>query len=75
MPSIQSNMTINITEEDATILRNAVTLHANYMETGNIVLSAMDAAERGMKLKPITIEQQERVKKMRELAARLEGFL
>ncbi len=68
-------MTINITKEDAAIYRTAVILHANYIETGSIILSAADVAERGLKIKPITIDQQMQVKKMRELAARLEGFL
>jgi len=61
-------------ETDEQKIYFALCMWANYIETGDIGISAVDAEDRGLKVKGLDLEQMKTVIRIRELAsAALEG--
>lgn len=50
-------------------------MRANYIETGNVVLTREDAIRRKLPLNPLEDEQHAVIRRLRELAGRLEREL
>lgn len=55
-------------ESDESLIRNALTMWANYIETGNVVLSAKDAQQARKPFKALDHQQMKLVIRLRELA-------
>lgn len=55
-------------ENDESKIYYALTLWANYIETGNVVLDAQTAQKRGEKVNALDISQMKMVIRLRELA-------
>ena len=60
-----------VRDSDAKLLATSLNMRANWIETGNITLSASDAVGSGQShlIRPLTPNQQELVARLRELAA------
>lgn len=65
-----AKMTVEVTEDEAALIREGLVMRANFVETGNPVLSATDAEQRKMKVKALTTDQMEFVVLLRRLAER-----
>lgn len=55
-------------ESDDSLIRNALHMWANYIETGNIALSAKDAQQANKPFKALDLPQMKLVVRLRELA-------
>ena len=58
----------NIHESDERLIRNALQMWANYIETGNLALSALDAQQAKKPFRALDLHQMKLVIRLRELA-------
>lgn len=56
-------------ESDEQLIWSALNMWANWIETGDVVLSDADLERQGRPPRRLTEDQRERVKRLRELAA------
>ena len=59
---------MKLTADEAELIREALYLFANWIETGNVNLSAADKADRGESIKPLEKEQMDKVSELRRLS-------
>ena len=55
-------------DDDATIVYRSLTMYANWIETGDVLLSAVDAAGRKMPFKALDVDQMGMVVRLRRMA-------
>lgn len=58
---------IKLTNQEKLDISNALQMWANYIETGDVVLSAKDAENMGKKVKALCVEQMKKIVELREL--------
>jgi len=64
---------LEITGEDKEHIYRALNMWKNYIETGNIVLSAADAKERGEKYNALSVDQMKFIVHLEDLKMRVLG--
>lgn len=60
--------TITLTPDQVSLVRNALQYWANYIETGDMTLSAIDMSRMGGNINPLNLDQMKQIIAMRELA-------
>lgn len=61
-------ITVTLTLEQISLIRNALQYWANYIETGDMTLCAHDASRMGSNINPLDLNQMKQIIAMRELA-------
>lgn len=63
-----SKITVSLTLDQVSLIRNALQYWANYIETGDMTLCSEDASRMGSNINPLNLDQMKHIIALRELA-------
>lgn len=63
-----STVTVKLTLDQVSLVRNALQYWANYIETGDMTLCSEDMSRMGGNVNPLSLDQMKQIVAMRELA-------